>query len=268
MKEILREIIEVSESPIKALNEMREYFQARVLAVLQMEGAMVPLAFHGGTALRFLYSLPRHSEDLDFALEGKPDLYDMASYTKAIERQFHHEGYKVEVKRSSDRSVHNAWVRFVGLLFEMGLSGQRTKIFSIKLEVDTKPPSGAGLETSLVRRRVMMQFQHHDRPSLLAGKLHAILQRPYTKGRDLFDLLWYQSDPEWPDPNLVLLNNALDQTDWKGPILTRENWKTVVRERVEDLEWEKARTDVAPFLERGEELDLLTKENLLSVLRE
>jgi len=26
---------------------------------------------------------------------------------------------------------------------------------------------------------------------LLAGKLHAILQRAYTKGRDIYDLLWY-----------------------------------------------------------------------------
>lgn len=30
---------------------------------------MIPLAFQGGTALRFLFDLPRFSEDLDFALE-------------------------------------------------------------------------------------------------------------------------------------------------------------------------------------------------------
>lgn len=268
MKEILREIIEDSGSPIKAINEMREYLQARVLAILQREGAMVPLAFHGGTALRFLYSLPRHSEDLDFALEREPELYDMGSYTKTIEREFHQEGYEVEIRRSTEHAVQYAWVRFVGLLFELGLSGQRTEIFSVKLEVDTKPPSGAGLETSLVRRRVMLQLQHHDRPSLLAGKLHAILQRSYTKGRDLFDLLWYLSDPEWPDPNIVLLNNALTQTGWEGPALSRENWKAVVRKRVENFEWEKVRADVEPFIERTEELDLLTKKNLIRVIRD
>jgi len=246
---------------------MREYLQTRVLAILQREGAMIPLAFHGGTALRFLFSLPRHSEDLDFTLERKPELYNLASYAKSIQREFHSEGYEVEIKQASHRSVHSAWVRFVGLLFEMGLSGQRTEIFSIKLEVDTRPPPGAGLEISLVRRRVMLQLQHHDRPSLLAGKLHAVLQRPYTKGRDLFDLLWYLSDPEWPAPNLVLLNNALEQTNWQGPHLTTENWRVIVRRRIEDLEWEKARDDVAPFLERGQELDLLTKENLLRVLK-
>jgi hypothetical protein len=267
MKEILREIIDDSGSPTKAINEMREYLQARVLAILQREGAMVPLAFHGGTALRFLYSLPRHSEDLDFALERKPGLYDMDSYVKAIEAGFHKEGYEVDIKRSAERSVHNAWVRFVGLLFELGLSGQREEVFSIKLEVDTKPPLRAGLETSLVRRRVMLQLQHHNRASLLAGKLHAILQRPYTKGRDLYDLLWYLSDPQWPAPNLVLLNNALQQTDWEGSTITENTWRDIVGQRIEHLEWEKARGDVAPFLERVEELELLTKDNLSRVLR-
>lgn len=266
MKEILKGIIGESESPLKARNEMREYLQARVLSIMQREGAMVPLAFHGGTALRFLYSLPRHSEDLDFALEGRPELYNLESYTRAIEREFHREGYEVDIKQSEDRSVHSAWIRFVGLIYELGLSGHETEIFSIKLEVDTSPPKGAGLKTTLVRRRVMLQLQHHDRASLLAGKIHAILQRPYTKGRDLYDMLWYQSDPGWPEPNLILLNNALSQTDWQGPSLTKENWKAVVRECVEVLDWEKARADVAPFLERGEELELLTKENLLSNL--
>ncbi|MGD8849913.1 MAG: nucleotidyl transferase AbiEii/AbiGii toxin family protein [Anaerolineales bacterium] len=268
MKEILREIVGESESPLKALNEMREYLQARVLAILQREGAMIPLAFHGGTALRFLYSLPRHSEDLDFTLERKPELYDLDSYLRAIEREFYQEGYEVEIKRSDERAVHSAWLRFVGLLFELGLSGQGTEIFSIKMEVDTNPPSGAGLKTSLVRRRVMLQLQHHDRASLLAGKLHAILQRPYTKGRDLYDLLWYLSDPGWPEPNLVLLNNALQQTDWDGPTLTEDIWRGIVSECIENLEWVKVRTDVTPFLERNEDLDFLTKENLVRVLWE
>ena len=30
-------------------------------------GAMTSLAFHGGTGLRFLFGLPRYSEELDFA---------------------------------------------------------------------------------------------------------------------------------------------------------------------------------------------------------
>ena len=61
---------------------------------------------------------------------------------------------------------------------------------------------------------------HHDKPSLLAGKLHAVLSRKWTKGRDLYDLVWYLADRTWPAPNLALLNAALAQTGWKGPVMT------------------------------------------------
>jgi predicted transcriptional regulator of viral defense system len=49
------------------------------------------------------------------------------------------------------------------------------QVIAVKIEVDTNPPAGAGLATTVVRRYVTLQLQHHDRSSLLAGKLHAIL---------------------------------------------------------------------------------------------
>ena len=266
MKAVLAGLIEQSGSPLKARNAMREYLQARILACLQRQGAMVPLAFHGGTALRFLYALPRHSEVLDFALEGNPAAYDLQKYVQAIEAEFHREGYDPELRLTDDRVVQNAWIRFPGLLHELGLSGHRDEVFSLKLEVDTHPPQGAGLATTVVRRHVILQLQHHDRPSMLAGKIHALLQRSFTKGRDLYDLLWYLSDPDWPDPNLILLNNALSQTGWNGPEITGHNWREILRERVGELEWRNVYDDVAPFLERSEEVDILTRENLLRVL--
>ena len=43
----------------------REFLQARILLSLQDHGAFSNWAFVGGTAFRFLYNLPRYSEDLD-----------------------------------------------------------------------------------------------------------------------------------------------------------------------------------------------------------
>ena len=167
----------------------------------------------------------------------------------------------------SDRKVvHNAFVRFPGLLFELGLSPRRDEVLTVKVEVDTNPPAGAVLTTTVVRRYVMLQLQHHDRASLLAGKLHAILQRPYLKGRDLYDLLWYLSDPSWPAPNLRLLNNALQQTSWRGEPLTGDNWRTVIRQRLHTVSMDNAVADVRPFLEAGADTSLLTGENLSRVL--
>lgn len=268
MKEYLPTLIQESTSPIHSRNLIREYIQARILGVLQRSGAMVPLAFHGGSALRFLYSLPRHSEDLDFTLERAHDRYDFQTYLRAVTSEFANEGYTIRLKVSEGKVVQSAFIRFIGLLHELGLSGHVDEVFSVKIEVDTNPPQGAVLETVVVRKKlVTLQIQHHDRASLLSGKIHAILQRGFTKGRDLFDLMWYLSDREWPAPNLGLLNSALEQTDWSGPSLTANNWREVMGDVIEDLNWKEVHNDVQPFIENPDELRLLTKENILKLLR-
>ena len=138
---------------------------------------------------------------------------------------------------------------------------------SKKVGVDTNPPAGAELSILLIRRHVLLNLQHHDPASLLAGKLHAILQRPYLKGRDLYDLAWYLTDRNWPVPNLTLLNNALAQTNWSGPALKTENWREAVYNRLEPIQWEPALNDVRPFLAEPEEISLLSRENVLQLLK-
>ena len=267
MKDHLLELVRQMPTPMEGRNLAREYLQARILSILQRAGAMIPLAFHGGTALRFLYAHGRYSEDLDFALEGNRQRYDFRGYLQAIRATLAPEGYVVELKLNDQKMVHSAFVRFPGLLYDLGLSGQRGEVLAVKLEVDTNPPAGAGLATSVVRRFVVLQLQHHDKASLLSGKLHAILQRSYTKGRDIYDLLWYLSDPAWPPPNLVLLNNALRQTNWSGGALNETNWREQVKERLRLLDWSNILADVSPFVEPGFDLSLLTLANLEQALK-
>jgi len=266
MREYLAQLIEAAPTPLHARNAAREYLQARILGVLQRAGAMIPLAFHGGTALRFLFASARYSEDLDFALERPSSLYDFRRYLQAVQTTLGAEGYDVILKVSDQETVHSAFVRFRGLLYELGLSPHREQILAVKIEVDTNPPAGAGLATSVVRRYVTLQLQHHDRASLLAGKLHATLQRPYIKGRDVYDLLWYLSDPGWPAPNLTLLNNALRQTAWQGEPLTEGNWRNTVGQRLRGLAWDHVIADARPFLPVDADIGLLTLQNLMRVL--
>jgi hypothetical protein len=266
MKEYLVELVRSSSTPALGQNIAREYLQARILGALQHAGAMVPLAFHGGTALRLLYASPRYSEDLDFALERAGPQYDLRAFLQAIRKELAAEGYTLDIRVNDRRVVHGAFVRFRGLLYELGLSPHRDQVLAVKIEVDTHPPSGAGLATTVIRRYVPLQLQHHDRASLLGGKLHAILQRPYLKGRDVYDLLWYLSDPDWPLPNLVMLNHALQQTGWTGERLTQDNWRAVVRARLGSADWTQVVADVRPFVEPGAASDLLTLDNLMQVL--
>ena len=152
-------------------------------------------------------------------------------------------------------------------MHEAGLSPHAGEVLRIRVDIDTNPPAGATTETRLIRRFGMLNLLHYDRASLFAGKLHALLARGYTKGRDLYDLAWYLSDPEWPAPNLTLLNNALRQAGWTGRWATPDTWRELIADKLRSVDWQAAQQDVTPFLERAEEVRLVTGEVLLPLLR-
>lgn len=265
MKDHLERLV-AGHEPLRARNIAREYLQARILGALQRTGAMTALAFQGGTCLRFLFGLPRYSEDLDFALERRPPGFSLRGGLRTLRAELAAEGYQVDLRIRERGPVHTALVRFPGFLHEIRLSPRRTEVLAVRIEVDTRPPAGATTDVSLVRRHEVLRLFHHDRASLLAGKLHAVLQRPYTKGRDLYDLIWYLSDPEWPAPNVDLLNAALRQTEWSGPEMTPNAWRGTVAARLDALDWNRAAADVRPFLERLDDAAVVTKDNALRLL--
>ena len=271
MKETIETIAGRAQTTAEAALLVREYLQARILQSLQRAGAFEGWAFLGGTALRFLYRLPRFSEDLDFSLTkargtGQSTERDFTKYLEAVKNTFESEAYTVNIRKHSDRVVKSAFIVFPGLLYEIGLSSHREQKLSIKIEIDTNPPPQASFRTSLVRLHVFLHLLHYDKSSLFAGKLHAILQRPYVKGRDVYDLIWYLSDPDWPDPNLPLLDASLVQTGMNLTDSQVTDWRTLVAERIAAAEWKGVVSDVRPFLERSEEIAFLTKENVLDLL--
>lgn len=266
MKPLLKDILSEESNDFLRRSLTREYLQARVLLALQDHGAFSNWAFMGGTALRFLFRLPRYSEDLDFSLTTPGEDSRFEKLIQGVQRDLSAETYDVDVKLRTRPNVASAFVKFRGLLHELGLSAHPDEVFKVKVELDTYPPEGARTETRLVRRFVMLNLLHHDRASLLAGKLHAVLTRKYTKGRDIYDLIWYLSDSNWPEPNLVMLNNALQQTGWEGPVATADNWRELVHAKLDSVDWRKAALDVSPFLEREQDTALVSKDTIESLL--
>jgi len=245
---------------------VREYLQARILGLMAEAGAMVSLAFQGGTALRFLYDMPRFSEDLDFALEAGAGNLDLGAVLERTRSALAREGYDTRLRKRLDRTVQSVMVRFPGLPYELGLSPRNTQVLSIRVDMDSSPPAGAGLEVSLVRRYVPLRLQHHDRPSLLAGKIHAVLTREYAKGRDYYDLMWYMGDSDWPQPNMDLLGNALQQSGWPARRIEDLDLPQVLDEMFCRADWPAIRRDVAPFLERPAEADFLNRDDMTALL--
>lgn len=265
MKDEALAIIREISNPADKLNLLREYVQAMVLRSLHESEAFTNLAFVGGTALRFVHSLPRFSEDLDFSLENckgyRPELW-----MKKVKDDLRFAGFDASVSWNDRTTVHKSWVKVAGLMMDAGLCGRAEQNLSIKLEIDTKPPQGAVSETGIINRHVMLSLRYYNMSSLMAGKVHALITRKYAKGRDWYDLVWYRGKRPPVDPNLEQLQNALNQTQGGG-MLDAECWKAYVIERLQALDCESLVKDVRNFLERPEDAALLTDDNICSVLR-
>lgn len=248
-------------------NPAREYLQVYVLRLLHERGAMANLAFVGGTALRLLYRLPRFSEDLDFSAlpaRGARSL-SMEALFRGITSDLERAGYRMTVKGKQPRSVVQVWLRFDGLPAACGWNADPRVGLSLRVEADLHPPAGAHAETTLVQRFFPVALRHHDLPSLFAGKLHAILARPWAKGRDWYDLVWYLTERRGLEPNLEFLSNALAQTGHDE--ISAGQWRAAVLARMRSLDWAAVLADVRPFVERPSDLDLLARESVEKLLK-
>ena len=264
MKDQALALVEKATDRGQALNTLREYLQALVLRSFYESEAFRCVAFVGGTALRFLHGVPRFSEDLEFSLVS-PEGYAGKEWMAKVKRDLALAGFTPEVTWNDRKTVHTGWVRLCGLLREAGLSPLADEKLAIKVEMDTRPPEGGHCERQIVTRHLSFLLQYYDPPSLMAGKLHALLTRRYAKGRDWYDLVWYLSQRPPVAPNLLLLENALNQTQGEKHIDARQ-WREAVRSRLLAMDMNALLEDVGPFLERPQDAGMITRDNLLALL--
>jgi len=257
MKDALSAVLASSQG-IAARHIVREFLQVRILEGIQDAGDTSLMAFHGGTALRLLYMTPRFSEDLDFTLMPSGGQFEFSALGKSLVNDLEKEGYDIEIAVKTSTFVQKAFVRFRGLLYEMGVSPLRDETMMIKMEVDTNPPQGTGYLTSRVPRPygANVRVLHHDQASMFAGKIAAVLTREWVKGRDVFDLGWYASNRAWPTPNLAMLNASVLQSGWTGPEITADSWRRLAWERLSrDADWESVRAEVERFVSKPADVE-------------
>ena len=260
MKDQALAIVRGAKDPGQALNLLREYLQTLILRSFHECEAFRNLAFVGGTALRFLYNLPRFSEDLDFSIVSEKGYAGMEWMSK-VKRDLSLAGFEPHLTWNDRKVVHTGWIRLAGLLYDAGISGVPDHQLAIKLEIDTRPPAGALCERSIITRTVTFLVQHYDLPSMMAGKLYAAITRKYVKGRDWYDLLWYRTQRPPIEPNTKLLQEALNQTHRSAKYDAHE-WQSLVRNRLASINIQDIAGDVNPFLEHHQDASLLTRENL------
>ncbi len=263
MIEIIKQSLQGSKGSEEKVNRAREFLQVLMLKIFFDRGYFENIAFTGGTALRILYGMRRYSEDLDFSLVKKKN-YDFKRISGDLLFELVKNGFKVEEKIRTEKTVSSVLVKFSGLYGRLGIPAQIEEKFLVKLEVDSNPPKGGKSVIMPLTDRFILAVNTFDLPSLFATKLHACFFRKYTKGRDLYDLVWYLG--KRITPNITLLNNAIIQTEKKDMKLTGKTYKEFLIEKLKKVDFPAVRKDVAVFLEDKNELKLLDKKLILKML--
>lgn len=251
MKEVIISKVAAVSNNNDKMQYLREQLQLLILKIMDEKGFFRSLAFVGGAALRILYDLNRFSEDLDFSLT-EASYFDFANFVTVLQRELQLRNLSVNFSPSKDKTVFSVFLRFNDLMQEAKLSPHKDQKISIKIEIDQNPPAGFNLVHSMTNKGFLFEVQHYDLPSLYAGKLHAILFRKYSKGRDFYDFMWYQA--RGTKPNYCLLSNAIFQTTNERIELDAEKLRSLLVEKFTSLDFAKIAKDVEPFLQIPSEI--------------
>ena len=243
------------------LNRSREYLQILILKIIYQSKFGTCLSFMGGTCLRICYDLKRYSEDLDFSLYIKKKSYSFNSLISLLEKELTLQGLKVSTSVSWEKRVQKAFLHFSNLPEDIGIKGYRKgQKLHIKIEVDTNPPSiKKGERESFFVNRFdeIYPILKHNLPTLFAGKILAILYRPYARGRDYYDLIWYLSRKT--PLNLTYLNHAIKKGKFKNEA---EVWETL-QKKIKTLDPHLITKDMVQFLEDATEVTWISKYQTL-----
>lgn len=259
-------------APNDKKNATKEIIQELVLCGLSRAGFFERAAFYGGTALRIFYGLDRFSEDLDFSLKVPSKSFELSQYFHALEKEIRSFGLNMTVEqktKNKESQIQSAFLKgdtseHLLLFFPneriQAASGEKVKV---KFEIDTNPAPYAQFE---LRYRLLpepYQVCIYDQPSLLAGKIHAVLCRGWknrVKGRDLYDYLFYLSKNT--NVNLDHLHAKLIQTGYLNDVqnLDMPQLKKMLCQRFNTIDYELAKADVKPFLTNKEATALWSAE--------
>jgi predicted nucleotidyltransferase component of viral defense system len=249
-------------NPVAEEQATKEILQELALYSLWRAGFFEVAAFQGGTSLRILHKLPRFSEDLDFILKEPDSKFEWGGYLDLLLKGLEEFGLQSEVldKSQMAQNIKKALLKDNSVTNQLSLAfyqGHPDRKLNIKLEIDINPPAGSSFEYSYLDFPLDFEVCHQDLSSNFSLKIHALLCRPYLKGRDWYDFNWYVKHSI--RPNLPLLQAALIQYGpWKGQEIEIDaDWLNhTLLEKIAAIDWSEATQDVERFLSSAEKESL------------
>ena len=270
----IQKMVENYHNKMPLIDTLREVLQQTALLGLARHHFFEHAVFYGGTALRILYGLDRYSEDLDFSLLKPAKDFDFTPFLKGMNEELKALGFHLEVaikKKSQDSAICSAFLKTNTLTLLLSIQ-QTIEIagihpeqkIQIKLEIDADPPlKHFPIENRLLLNPLPFYVATYAMSDLFAGKMHAVLCRSWkqrVKGRDWYDFIWYVQKKE--PVHLAHLAERMRQTKHLMPEEKLDQAKLFdfLHRRIDEIDWEAAKQDIAPFIFEKEQLALWSKE--------
>lgn len=179
--------------------------------------------------------------------------------------------------KHSEESIRSAFVKAgtletfirIGLDENLRRHIQSNEMIKIKLEIDIDPPSGFTTEVRHLSRLIPFSICTYALEDLFAGKIHALLCRPYkvrVKGRDWYDFIWYVN--KGVPLHLAHLETRMQQSGhypYKQP-LSPKGFFEFMRQKIDHLDLKAAKEDLRRFIPNPKEIEGWSQEFFLSLL--
>lgn len=237
-KDFFRKYAQEKNIPWQERNVLLEYLQTQILKALSLSKYNDSISFLGGTCLRFAYDINRFSEDLDFDLIKK-DGFDVDDLMQEIKNKLELQGFQVDTRTKTTENIHIVFFRFRQVLREFGFSVPKDEKVLVKFEIDFNPSKNIKIETKFAdsfNERFPMLVNSLD--TLFAQKVVAIIFRPYQKGRDFYDLIWFLSQKNIEPKYEIFKEKGLKISNRHELIdfLQEQSKKTDLKQAVKDVE--------------------------------
>ncbi len=250
-------------------NAIQEIMQELALMGLWRAKFFEHAAFYGGTCLRILHGLNRFSEDLDFSLLKPDPSFNLLPFLKAIEEELEISGLQVTVEhkiKHPEESIRSAFLKtntletFIRIKLDEQLKKhtQSNENIKIKLEIDIDPPLDFSTEFKNLIKPFPFSIRTYSAEDLFAGKMHALLCRPYkirVKGRDWYDFIWYVGKKI--PLNLTHLETRMRQSghySFENP-LTKDVFIELLKQKILGLNIDAAKEDIRRFIRDSREIE-------------
>jgi predicted nucleotidyltransferase component of viral defense system len=233
-------------APVWRTSILREYLQLKTLQYMYGTVYGASLVFMGGTAIHLFTGSPRFSEDLDFDNRGV-STSEFRTLAGDVVRRFALEDVACDVVVKEHRGM-TAVLRFTDMLQRWDLTGHRDSVLRIKVDTEPQNFDVTPERRILSRLDVFVPVLLTPPPVLLAQKFTALLDRPRTMGRDLYDISWLLGQTT---PDCAYLRVKVGIPD-------AAHLRQVVLDKLATLDLDALRTDVLPFLPSLAEADRIT----------